>query len=345
MKRWIAPGVLALFVVGMLTYGMNFYHQEQLEHAKEPVRGEITVYTDLPNNLTTMLAARYEAEQNVKVTIMPLTEDQMAQRSASTVADTSGDLVLTSEDNLVVGANTGKYAPIVNERIDEVRDIFKDPNGYWVGLWYDPIVFVQNDTFHNGIGKYITTWETLGKQGDWSIIMTDFVASQNAANLLYNMVEYKGEPEALEYLYSLKPHVVQHAKFLSTPVRLTALGETNIGIGNLSDAAQYNRHGYPIKFIYPKDGTSYYVTGAAVLKNSKHKADGVEFINWLLSTKTAKYMVENNFTYMFTNPEMDEPKDSMGQDLVLWPVNGGYTMEGKKLLLNHWVSQVRFRKD
>ena len=142
MKRWIAPGVLALFVVGMLTYGMNFYHHEQLEQAKEPVRGEITVYTDLPNNLTTMLADRYEAEQNVKVTIMPLTEEQMAQRSASNVADTSGDLVLTSEDNLVVGANTGKYAPIVNERIDEVRDTFKDPNGYWVGLWYYPIVFV-----------------------------------------------------------------------------------------------------------------------------------------------------------------------------------------------------------
>ena len=25
--------------------------------------------------------------------------------------------------------------------------------------------------------------------------------------------------------------------------------------------------------------------------------------------------------------------------------DNGYTMEGKKLLLNHWVSQVRFRKD
>ena len=43
-------------------------------------------------------------EKNVKVTVMPLTEEQMAQRSASNVADTSGDLVLTSEDNLVVGA-------------------------------------------------------------------------------------------------------------------------------------------------------------------------------------------------------------------------------------------------
>ena len=301
MKRWIAPSILALFVVGMLIYGINFYQQEQIEQAKEPIRGEIIVYTDLPNTLTAMLAERYEEEQKVKVTVMPLTEEQMSLRSASTVADTSGDLVLTSEDNLVVGANAGKYMPIVNERIDEVRDNLKDPNGYWVGLWYDPIVFVQNDTFHNGIGKYITTWETLGKQGDWSIVMTDFVASQNAANLLYNMVEYKGEPEALEYLYSLKPHVVQHAKFLSTPIRLTALGETNIGIGNLSDAAQYSHHGYPIKIIYPKDGTSYYVTGAAVLKNSKHKADSVEFINWLLSSKTAKYMVEKNFTYIYTN--------------------------------------------
>lgn len=345
MKRWIAPGILALFVIAMLGYGGYYYHQEQLEQAKQPVRGEITVYTDLPNSLTSLLAEKYQEEQNVKVTILPLTEEQMAQRTASPLADTSGDVVLTSEDNLVIGTNNGKYVPIVNEHSDEVRDNLKDPNGYWVGLWYDPVVFVQNENFYNGIGKYITTWDTLAKQGDWSVIMTDFVASQNAANLLYNMVEYKGEPETLAYLYSLKPHVVQHAKFLSTPIRLTALGETNIGIGNLSDAAQYVHQGYPIKIIYPVDGTSYYVTGGAVLKNSKHKNDSVEFINWLLSTKTAKFMVANNFTYMFTNPELIEPKDSLEHELVLWPVNGGYTMEGKKLLLNHWVSQVRFRKE
>ena len=46
--------------------------------------------------------------------------------------------------------------------------------------------------------------------------------------------------------------------------------------------------GIQFKFIYPKDGTSYYVTGAAVLKNSKHKADSVEFINWLLIYKNSK---------------------------------------------------------
>ena len=175
--------------------------------------------------------------------------------------------------------------------------------------------------------------------------MTDFVASQNAANLLYNMVEHKGEPDALAYLLALKPHVIQHAKFLSTPIRLTALGESDIGIGNLSDAQQYIRHSYPVKMIYPSDGTSFYLTGAAVQKDSKHKNESIEFITWLLSNDTAKYMMENNFTYIFANPEVVETLDSLGQSVVLWPVNGGYTVEGKKLLLNHWVSQVRFRKD
>ncbi|WP_277302085.1 ABC transporter substrate-binding protein [Veillonella caviae] len=345
MKRWMAFSVLSLFIIAMLSYGIFYYHEEQVERAKVPIKGEITVYTDLPNNLTTLLADKYLEERNVKVTILPLTEEQMTQRVSSSLADTSGDIVLTSEDNLVMGAQKDKFLPVVNERIDEVLDTLKDVNGYWVGLWYDPVVFVQHDSFYNEMGRYITTWNSLQKPGDWRVVMTDFVASQNAANLLYNMVEYKGEPEALSYLLALKPHIMQHAKFLSTPIRLTALGESDIGIGNLSDAQQYVRHSYPVKIIYPGDGTSYYVTGAAVQKNSKHKNESIEFITWLLSADTAKYMKDNNFTYIFTNPEVVEPLDSLGRSLVLWPINGGYTLEGKQLLLNHWVSQVRFRRE
>ena len=137
MKRWMAFSVLMLFVIGMMGYGVYFYREEQIEKS-------ITVYTDLPNNLTTLLADRYLEEKNVKVNIMPLTEEQMEQRVSSKLADSSGDVVITSEDNLVIGASKDKFAPIVNERIDEVLDRLKDSNGYWVGLWYDPIVFVKN---------------------------------------------------------------------------------------------------------------------------------------------------------------------------------------------------------
>ena len=176
-------------------------------------------------------------------------------------------------------------------------------------------------------------------------MVTDFVASQNAANLLYNMVEAKGETSTIQFFNGLKPHVIQHAKFLSTPVRLAALGETDIGIGNYSDAAQYMSHSYPVKVIFPADGTSFYLTGAAVLDGTRNTIESTEFIKWLLAKETAQFMIRHNFHFAFTNPEMSDPKDSLGRRLVLWDVQGGYTVEGKKVLLNLWVSQVRFRKE
>ncbi|WP_251421480.1 ABC transporter substrate-binding protein [Veillonella agrestimuris] len=345
MKRWVAFSILSLFVLAMLGYGMFFYYADQKERSKEPVRGELTLYTDLPNNITTLLADKYLADQNIRVTIMPLTEEQMTEWVSDGTSMTDGDIVITSEDNLVIGASKGKFDSIITERTDEVADALKDANGYWVGVWYDSIVFVQNTAFFNTMGRYITTWDTLQKEGNWRVVMTDFVASQNAANLLYNMVEYKGEAEAIAYLWALKPHVIQHAKFLSTPVRLTALGETDIGIGNLSDAQQYIRHSYPIKMIYPADGTSYYLTGVAIDKNTKHKSESIDFVNWLLSMETANYMIDNNFTYLFTNPEVPDPVDALGRTSIIWPVQGGYTVEGKQGLLNQWISQVRFRRE
>ena len=48
---------------------------------------------------------------------------------------------------------------------------------------------------------------------------------------------------------------------------------------------------------------------------------------------------------VYTNPELPNPVDSLGRELVLWDTKGGYTEDGKKVLLDKWISQVRFRKD
>ena len=345
MKRWMAPFILLLFVVFMFGYGLWYAGAVQEENAKLPLKAEIVVYTDLPNNVSALLASQYQREQNVKVTIMPLTEEQMAQRMSADRVVQNGDVVITSKDNLLVGTEHKQFRPVVTESIDEISDCYKNIEGYWVGLWLDPVVFAQSETFYNGLGKFVTTWNTLGKPGVWRIVMTDFVASQNAANLLYNLVEEQGEEHTLTFLNNVKPHIVQHAKFLSTPVRLAALGETDIGIGNYSDGEQYVRQSYPLKIIFPVDGTSYYLTGAAVLDCSKDSRESEAFIKWLLNKETAEYLMSNNFYYVFTNPEIPNPKDSLGHSLVLWNVKGNYTGAGKKFLLNKWISQVRFRKD
>ncbi len=49
-------------------------------------------------------------------------------------------------------------------------------------------------------------------------------------------------------------------------------------------------------------------------------------------------MVENNFTYMFTNPEMDEPKDPLGHELIFMAVNGGLHYVMAKIIVKSLVS-------
>lgn len=342
MKRWFAPTVLVLFVLALFAFGIWYEKQEQQNSKKVPLVGEIVVYTDISNNITTLLAEAYGEEKSVKVTIMALTEEQMMERIQKNDFP-NGDLVITDQDTLVEGSRLGRFVPIITERADEISPQFKDEDGAWVGLWYDPMVFIENENFYKGKGQFITTWQTLEKPGDWRVIIPDFVATRAGANLLYSMVEIYGADQTMERLRKIKTHVTQHTKFLPTPVRLAALGETDIGIGNYSDTAQFQRNSYPIRMIYPADGTAYYVTGVAMLARGASSPLTISFVNWLLAKHTAQLLMHNQFYFIFTNPEVTTPKDSLGRELVLWPVKGGYTSDGKKVLLNRWVSEVRFK--
>lgn len=345
MKRFWPIALLIAFVLGMFAAGTYFEKTEEKERTAIPVKAELTIYTDLPSNLTTLLAQQYEMQYHVRLTMLPITEEQMATRMTLPASDQKGDLVITTRDNLDIGVKYNQLKPVLTEGVDEISDRFKNNDALWVGIWYDPVVFAQSDAFYNRMGRYVTAWQSLILPGDWRIIMTDFVASRSAANILYSFVEMNGEEQGLHYFVELKPHVVQYAKFLSTPIRLAALGETDLGIGNYSDGQQYVNHKYPVKIIFPADGTPYYLTGVGMLKGTTHEEEATQVIKWLLSKQVSQFLQDNGFYYVYTNPELPNPVDSLGRELVLWDTKGGYTEDGKKVLLDKWISQVRFRKD
>lgn len=345
MKRFWPIALLIVFVLIVFGIGAHIEQNKQKERTAIPVKAELTIYSDLPTNLTTLLAQQYEMQYHVRLRMLPLTEEQMATRMTLPISDQKGDLVLTTRDNLDIGVKYHQLKPVLTEGVDEISDRFKNNDALWVGTWYDPVIFAQSEAFYNRMGRYVTAWQSLVLPGDWAVIMTDFVASRSAANILYSFVEMDGEEKGLQYFVELKPHVVQYAKFLSTPVRLAALGETDLGIGNYSDGLQYEKHKYPVKIIFPADGTPYYLTGVGMLQSVSNEEEATRLVKWLLSKQVAQLLDDNGFYYVYTNPELPKPVDSLGRELALWNTEGGYTEDGKKVLLNKWISQVRFRKD
>ena len=342
VKRWKAPFVLCIFVVAMMGFGAWYDHQAR-QAPPTIIKGTITMYTDLPNNVTSLLAQQYQEEHHMQVNVLPLTQQQMETRMKE--GDTNnGDVVITTKDNLVMGAKEGLFQPVLSENIDLVSLDFKDEDNKWVGFYYDPLVFVENTTFFNGLGQFITTWETVEKPGTWTAVISDFGASQSSANTLYSFVEKYGNDNAMMRLKRMEAHITQHAKYLDTPIRLASLGEVNVGIGNFSDANYYVANGYPVKMIFPQDGTTYNLVGVAVTANSLQREESIAFVNWLLSKHVAEVMQHNGFYFFFTNPEVPDPKDSFNRPIHLWDIKGGYTVEGKKAILNTWLRTVRFNK-
>lgn len=277
----------------ILVYGITYSVKKEEARHIPPPKSELVVYTDIPTNVSAVLAAAYEQEYHVKINMLPLTEEQMAARLSKDIQD--GDVVITSANNLQIGEHHNVFKPFVSEQGDLVQPNFKQPDGYWVGLWYDPVVFVIRDPYYKGDGKQFNTWQSLRTPGNWGMVMPDFAASQSAANILYSFVEVYGEEGSLKGFVDMKPHVIQYAKFLSTSVRLAALGETDIAIGNYSDAKQFANKHYPIAIVFPQDGTPYYLTGVALLNKTKHVEESQQFITWLLSVQGANTLLKNDF--------------------------------------------------
>ena len=102
--------------------------------------------------MTTLLAQQYEMQYHVRLTMLPITEEQMATRMTLPASDQKGDLVITTRDNLDIGVKYNQLKPVLTEGVDEISDRFKNNDALWVGIWYDPVVFAQSDAFYNRMG-------------------------------------------------------------------------------------------------------------------------------------------------------------------------------------------------
>lgn len=329
---------LAIYAGMVLFYANYVESARKVEQSKPPLVGSITIYTDIPSSVSLFLADKYQDTYHVKMTVLPLTEEQLAEKLAKDDGLPNGDIVITSKENLQIGNKNNRFKSLINPSVDLISSRFRDKDYFWVGTWYDPIVFVEK--IDNG--DPITTWEGLLNTGVKQVAIPDFAATRTASNILYSFVEVYGKDNAGAYFKALKPHIAQYTKYVATSERLVALGEVPIGIGTYSDSKIYAKKEYGVKTIYPQDDTPYMMTGVAILANSANDYTSKNFIKWLLSEDVAKQLNSQKVYYMYTNPEIKNEKDDLGHEINLMNTQSVYNEEGKQSLIDEWIKAIRF---
>lgn len=342
MKRFGSFIILLLYVAAILYASVELVKVRMEEKATPPILGTITLYTDIPTNMSTLLAEEYERESHIRVLVMPLTEQQMGDYLKKDAPLNEGDIVITSRDHLIAGAENGSFISHVTEEGDMRIYPFRDPDFYWVGTWLNPIVFVEQNNFIQRNGKPILSWEELGTTQNYRLVAPDMAATKTASNILFSFVEMYGEEGAMQRFLTWKPHILQYAKFMSTAVRLAMIGEADIGIGNYSEVKSFESLHPSVKIIFPAEGTPYYLTGVAILKQPFVSDFTFDFYRWLLSKKATEVLEKNQFYLVPTNPESPMLRDGANQGLALFPTVGKTTEEGANYLIKQWISKVRF---
>ena len=348
MRRYTVSILTAFMICLAALAGMTVPVDADKKTLGSPT-AELTAYTTLPAETAAILSEVYERENKVRVNFVPMNSQEILQEikndavSDPTVVRTV-DIVVADSKILREAADLNLFTPYTSEANDAVKKVFKDEQDRWTGIWYDPIIFCANKDYLKTTVDLPDTWEKLSKADKVRVGITDFLAADASANLMFQMVSNFGDEKTYEILNGLHPKVVQYAKFLSNPVRQAGMGEVDLSVAVESETLRYLQNGYPLKIIYPADGTSWLLTGFGITTTDAAKnLVAAKFADWLLSDEAQLYLQTNGFYFIPTNPQTLAYKSFAGKNLLLFDNRQNFSKEQQHAFLDYWVKNVRLK--
>lgn len=339
MRRY-TPLFITAFVVLLCTAILSDHLAGYADRTRrEKPQQTLTVYTTLPAETVDIIASSYERDRKVQLNFLPISSEELVGKMRDAI---SADVVLADQTTLESVAKLQCLRPYDSENTDAVAPVFKDRESLWTGIWYDPIVFAVNRDFVRGTVRVPNTWQELSYfGGDLRLGVTDFLAADAAKNLFFSMMSQYGDVATYQLLTRLHPKVVQYAKYLSTPVRMAGMGETDISVAVESEALRYIAQGYPLQIVYPEDGTAYILTGVGITQDAKRVKDAEAFVEWLLSDDAQLVLQRQQFFFVPVNPSTNAYKSFAGKNIVLYGRQQEFSPEVRYQLLDRWVKEVR----
>ncbi|MBO4780719.1 MAG: extracellular solute-binding protein [Selenomonadaceae bacterium] len=348
MRRYTVFVLTAFMLILAAVAGMTVPVDADKKISGAPT-AELTAYTTLPVETASILSEVYERENHVRINFVPMSSRDILQNirddavSDPTVVRTV-DIVITDSNILREAAELNLFTPYTSETNDAVKSAFKDAQDRWIGIWYDPIVFCANKDYMSTTVDLPNTWDKLAKAEKIRVGITDFLAADASANLMFQMIGNFGDAKTYEILSGLHPKVVQYTKFLSNPVRQAGMGEVDISVAVESETLRYLQNGYPVKIIYPADGTACLLTGFAITTTDAAKNQvAAKFADWLLGDEAQLYLQTNGFYFLPTNPQTLAYKSFAGKNLVLFDGRQKFSDEQRRAFLERWINGVRLK--
>lgn len=335
---------LTLMVVLILSLLSGCGKDEAPAGGKEGER-RLTIYSGLMQDHMIKAVDEFEKETGIKVDAVRMSSGEILGRISAEKENPKASVWFGGPaDGFIQAKEMGLLEEYVSPNAADIADEFKDPEGYWTGIYIGYLGFASNEVLLKERGiEAPQSWEDLLKpEFKGQIVTANPGSSGTAYTTLATLVQLFGEEEGLEYMRKLDEQIKTYTKSGTAPGRMAGQGEAIVGLTFLHDAIKYQEEGMKdIVISAPAEGTGYEIGAVGLIKGGPDQEEAKEFIDWCL-TKEAQELGQTVGSYQFlTNPNASNPEQAkILEDTKLIDYNFKWAGENRSDLVEKWNQRV-----
>ncbi len=306
--------------------------------------GTLNVYSIMPEKYATIIFEEFTKDTGIKVNFVRLSSGEALARIIAEKGNPQVDALWGGPaDTYEAGILEDVFAQYVPAQAEEIPARFRSPDGYWTGIGVIPLTFMSNTKFLAEKGlKPPTSWnDLLDPAYRNSLQMADARTSGTATERIYSLVQAFGEDEAFEYQKKLHQNIQLYTKGGAGGAMPVATGQAAAGIFYIVDALDIQQQGYDLQISYPKEGVTYGVEAAGVIKGAKNRVAAEELMDWASSARLGEVMVENRINYIPTRPDVEVTNPALDMSKVnLLEADASWKGENRSRFVERWIEEV-----
>ncbi len=210
-----------------------------------------------------------------KVVIQHMSTGNTAAKIKTEGTNVEADIVIDLETSHVESMKDN-FADLSGTTYDVYADSVKNESNYLLWTKYPVGIIINKKYFkEHKLAEPKTYDDLLKSEYKGLIAMPDPKTSGSGYAFYLNVVNIKGEEEAIKYFKKLKKNMREFTSSGSGPTNLLKQGEVQIAMGMYSEGVQAITDGYEFKIVELESGVPYNTTSSAIIKGKESK-DGVK---------------------------------------------------------------------
>jgi len=307
----------------------------------------LNAYSIWPENWARPMFEEFERATGIKVNFVRFSSGEALARVIAEKNSPRVDVLFGGPvETFAAGIKEGIFEPYKPPTFAALPARFKHPDGQWVAIADDPLVFMSNNTFlkDNNL-KPPSSWEDLLHPAYKNMLqMADARTSGTAVTGISSILEVHGRDEtrAFEYMKKLRPNVQLYTKSGGGGTLPVGLGQAGAGIFFIVDALDTKAKGYDVSISFPKEGIGTAAEAIALLRGAKNPEPAKRLIDWATSPAMQSLFAKHKINFVPAHPEVPvEP--SLAEVLKgtkIFPIDAEHAGANRKRIVERWVNEV-----